>query len=159
MTAQIRLRTLLKEDRIYRAWFQKVPTLTIMYSAPPWRLYVQKEKDGPWSRVDLRGYVKAYTQVRLRLPEVWDMCIHSKGQRFKPPIVRKGTKRVYAPMPEGHLWCELCRRPTVFKKFRKHPALKYMDNSDEIRCSICGAKASSMGKYKSPLTWPIQSSL
>lgn len=152
---QMRLRTLLKEEPIFLAWFMKPPTITNFHAGPPWRLYVQKTQGGPWARGDLPSYVKAYTQVKLRLPEAWDLAIHSKGQHFKPPTVQKGTKKYWLPMPEGHAWCSLCRRPVVFKTFTKHPALKYGCDPTFPRCSICGMQQGSMRRFPSPLSWPV----
>lgn len=46
---------------------------------------------------------------------------------------------------ETHLWCTYCRRPTVFRWFISHHALKASGLSDMVnpgdrRCTICGAR-------------------
>lgn len=155
MTQQIRLRTLLKEDTIYKQWFMKPAEITIFHSTPPWRIFVQKEEGGPWARGDAPTYAKAYTAVKLRLPDVHDMTIHSKAQRFRPPVIKVGGKRVYLPMPDGHDWCELCRRPTVFRYFKKHPSIGAVD-PEQLRCTICGIRKEALKRYRSPLSWPAK---
>ena len=156
MTKQIRLRSLLKQDEIYRQWFMKPAVITIFHSSAPWRLYVQAEESGPWARGDTRSYAKAYTGVKLRLPDAHDMAIHSKAQRFRPPVIKVAGRRMYSPMPEGHDWCELCRRPTVFKRFRKHAAIGFVD-PEELRCTICGIRRESLTKYpRSAMSWPAK---
>lgn len=159
MTKQITLRELLK-DPIYRKWFSKKPRIRVVTQAPPWRLYVQREEGGRWARADIRGYAKAYGAVASKLSEYYDMALHSKPQHFPPPIVRVGKKRYYYPCPPGHRWCTLCRRPTVFKNFRKHHAFPGMALADyEKYCSICGARAAGQKQYRSSLTWPPEGEL
>ena len=154
LVEQMRLRTLLKEDEFYRRWFQKVPTITVKHHTPPWRLFIQKEKGGPWMRLDLPEYVKAYAAVRSKLSVYWDMTVHSKPQAFRPPVVKISGKRYYLPMPEGHDWCVYCRRPTVFDYFVYHHTMVAC-NQNEERCSICGGRKEGMTQYHSPLAWPL----
>jgi hypothetical protein len=156
MTEQIRLRTLIGQDPLYKAWFMKPATLTSLCSTPPWRLFVQLEADGRWAKVDLPSYAKAYAQVRLRLPDAYDMAIHCKPQEFKPPVVKIGERRLYWPCPDGHEWCGLCRRPTVFRFFSRHPAMKYPVSSEESRCSICGVRKTFLKRFKTTLQWPLK---
>jgi|SRR5580765_7726705 len=151
---QIRLRTLLAKDKFYKAWFSRPPKLTAFHTTPPWRLYIQSSHGGPWARVDLKAFPKAFNEAVRRLPEAWDMAIHCKPQAFMPPVLKAGKQHVWLPMPDGHNWCEYCRRPTVFKFFKRHPAIHQIINPDELRCSICGARLESMRKIKTPLTWP-----
>ena len=157
MTDQVRLRTLLKEDELYRRWFMKIPTLTVLQreGATPWRLFVQREEDGPWSRVDLRTYNRAYAEARVRLPEVWDMAIHCRPQAFRPPIVKLGKLRSWLPVPLGHRWCVYCRRGTTFAYFTHHHNMKYDVNPEELRCRICGARAQGMKNFEAMLAWPL----
>lgn len=154
---QIRLRTLLKEDTFYRRWFMKPPTLTVLQraDATPWRLFVQHEEGGRWSKVDLRTYHRAYAEARVRLPEVWDMTIHSRPQAFRPPILKQGKKRIYLPIPDGHKWCVYCRRPTVFAYFDRHPNIRMTINPEELRCLICGARSAGMKEYPQTFDWPL----
>lgn len=156
MLPQIRLRTLLKEDTFYKQWFMRPPTITVHHTLPPWRLFVQAEQGGRWQRVDLPGYVKAYAQVKLRLPDAWDMTIHCKPQGFRPPVLRVDNKKQYMGMPQDHTWCVHCRRPTIFKYFTKHPNLPYRCDPEESRCGICGARRSTMKEFHSTLAWPLR---
>lgn len=151
---QIRLRTLLKEDELYRKWFLKEPKIRVLHSTPPWRLFVQRDRGGRWARVDLPAYTKALGAVKLKLPDVWDMAIHCKPQAFNPPQVKLKGKKVYLPMPPGHRWCVYCRRPTRFLYFEHHPNMKHV-NPEEKRCLICGARALGMPEFDSPLSWPV----
>lgn len=153
MTEQIRLRELLREPQ-YRAWFAKVPTITVMHHSPPWRLYVQKLEGGKWARADIRGYPEAYTAVRSRLPECHDMAIHCRPQAFRPPAVELSGKKSYMPCPDGHEWCVYCRRPTVFGYFSSHPAMPHKTVADyELRCGICAARFAGMKRYKPKFSW------
>lgn len=154
---QMRLRDLLKNDPIYKAWFMKPPKITNAHSGIPWRLFVQREEGGPWARKDLRGYPEAYSQVKLRLSETHDMTIHCKPQHFQPPVVKiKGVKH-YNPVPFNHTWCSLCRRPTRSIFVERHPNFgkKYTLNAEEPRCLICGCRRVGMKEYHSSLSWPL----
>jgi hypothetical protein len=151
---QIRLRTLLKDDVYYRQWFQKEPTIRVYHTKPPWRLFVQKEKGGSWFKRDYRTYPEAYAAVRLKLSEYWDMTIHCKPQSFKPPVVKVGKQKVWNPLPPGHLWCAYCRRPTVFKFYRRHPNMGVVMEG-EMRCQICGVRDKFLPHYPITGGWPL----
>lgn len=153
---QIRLRTLLKEDELFRVWFMKPPTLTALVHTPPWRIYIQAEQGGRWARGDIPSYAKAVAQINSRLRDAWDMTIHCKPQQFKPPVVRKKGHTFWLPLPEGHEWCSLCRRAVIFNTFNKHPALKFGCDSTVPRCTICGMKQESMRRFPSELRWPAK---
>jgi hypothetical protein len=155
---QIRLRTLLHDDVMYKKWFVKVPTLKVVHCTPPWRLFIQKEKDGRWGKIDIPSYPKALAAVKLKLPEVWDMAVHCKPQACKPPVLKVAGKRVWMPMPDDHRWCVYCRRPTLFLYFNKHPNLKFI-NPEEERCLICGARSLNMREFQSPVPWPAALSM
>lgn len=158
MVEQIRLIELLREDALYKQWFMKPAKLKIPRgTSPKWRLFVQKEKGGRWARADFETYAEAYTALRLRLPNLWDATIHSKVQAFRPPVVRIGDKKHRMPMPPGHDWCEQCRRPVVFRYFRKHPNLSLPLTTEFLRCSICGMRQVAMRRYRSRLSWPAKS--
>jgi hypothetical protein len=152
---QIRLRTLLKDDEYYRKWFTKEPTIKVHHTKPPWRLFVQKEKGGPWYKKDLPTYAKAFAAVKLKLPEYWDMTIHCNPQPFKPPVVRIGKQKVWNPLPPGHLWCAYCRRPTVFKFYRRHPNMRGLVMEGEMRCQICGVRDKFLPHYPITGGWPL----
>jgi hypothetical protein len=153
---QIRLRTLLKEDEIFREWFKRPPTIEGLSTTPPWRLYIQAEEGGRWARGDLRTYAKAYAEVNSRLRDAWDMTIHCKSRLFKPPVIKKGKATFWLPTPEGHDWCCYCRRAVVFRTFTHHPAIKYGCDPEILRCTICGARQISMPRTNSILPWPAK---
>lgn len=49
------------------------------------------------------------------------------------------------PSDDPHTWCTFCRRPTVFRWFRSHHALRKAGLQDIVdlshrRCTICGAR-------------------
>lgn len=151
---QIRLKTLLKDDVYYRAWFLKPPKLRVVHHTLPWRLFIQKEKDGRWAKVDLPSYAKALAAVRLKLPEVWDISVHCKPQSSNPPVLKISGKKVYNPIPEGHEWCGYCRRPTVFKVFGRHPNHKYR-SEPSMRCTICGVRLEFLKRLSISHNWPL----
>lgn len=152
---QIPLRELLRQDRHYKAWFQKIPIIKVQAASPPWRLFIQKEQGGPWAKADLPSYPKAYEALRLRLPDCYDAAIHSKRQLFSPPILRQNGEKFRLPMPGGHRWCSLCRRPTIFRRFRRHPNLGIITNPEDARCTICGMRAEGMPNFRSSRAWPL----
>lgn len=152
---QLPFRQLLRESAIFREWVTRVPTLRVVQGpdAKPWRIYLQKQEGGKWGRADFATYDEVYTAVRLRLRKCYDMTIHSKSQQFAPPRIKLGKNRHWLPMPPGHDWCELCRRPTVFSYFIRHPALRYAGTGEDLRCGICGMRLSQMGQYPTDLVW------
>lgn len=150
----ITLRELLRDDPLYRKWFMQVPHLTIPGLQPPWRVFLQAEERGKWSRLDFPSYPEAYNWLRERLRDNFDACIHSKRQSFKPPVVRFKNKKLWWPCPDAHSWCVYCRRPTVFRLYNKHPALPTVDPTQR-RCKICGARKAGMKQYHTPLVWPL----
>lgn len=131
--------------------------------APPWRLYVQRETDGPWARKDFETYRDTFRRLKAEMFEgIHDATIQSKGHAFDPPyrivkVVRNGQPvlvkgiqetrvMVWKPtLPEGetpHRWCPYCRRPTIFSWFSNHHAfpkngvVKF--DPTLLRCTICG---------------------
>jgi hypothetical protein len=120
--------------------------------------------------------------LRLMRDGVWDFTVHAKHASFKPPgrwvnltkngkpvyltkgegknkvyVLRDGKKVrkqkfVAMHMPPGHEWCPHCRRPTVFRWFRKHHAFTPREGSEfvqvcdpsPLRCTICGIRESSI---------------
>ncbi len=162
----ITLRELL-EDPVYRSFFKTKPALPkVPRRSPPWRLFVQREMDGRWSRKDFWTYAEAFNYLRQLLGEIHDAAICSRGVAFKPPhktvrVTRGGrpimirgsngklhpkTKIVYwRPRLEAedapHTWCPYCRRPVIVKWFSKHHSFKKDQAFDPglQRCPICGA--------------------
>lgn len=153
---QVRLRTLIKEDPEFRKFFSQVPVIMPkpLESARPWRVYIQREEGGRWSRGDLHTYQAAYSWLKPRLSEVHDAAIHCKVRRFDPPILARGKQNFWLPMPEGHRWCPYCRRATVFTNFSNHPAIPFKVSYEDKRCTTCGASEPTMKRYKTPLHWP-----
>jgi len=156
-TAQIRLFTLLKDDPIYRQYFTKQPKpLRVFHTSDkPWRLIIQKEKEGKWFRADYPSYAQAFHTLKPRLSEWWDAAIHCKPQAFNAPVVKVNGKRIWAPMPEEHVWCVYCRRPTVTIYCHYHHMSKYRLPIEEPRCLMCGARRQAMRKFPSPELWPL----
>lgn len=143
MPDQISFKELL-QDPIFKQWTIKSPPLrpTVRATAP-WFTYVKL--DERWRRREHETYPKAFNDlIRLiRSGEVTDGALHCKRQWFSPPVVKVGGKRTYWPMPPGHRWCGLCRRPTVLAYFSKHHAMPGLPIAAyELRCTVCGARAS-----------------
>lgn len=138
----------LLEDKRYKEYFCKVP-----HQGPQamnWRIYVQREAQGPWARKDFAKYADAFRRIAKEMKEgrLHDGTIQSRGIAYAPPerIVRvtKGGKPVMVKTPnglqpktaivvwkpkvpsdeEGHIWCTYCRRPTVFRWFTSHHTLR-----------------------------------
>jgi hypothetical protein len=171
----ITLPELLKDPK-YREFFTTVPkTLVPKPGQKPWRLYIQKEADGPWYKKDFEKYADAFRLLARGLKgnnPPHDATIQSRGIAYAPPTriakVTKNGRPVYQVgsdgkrrqktvtvqwrprldgMDEAHTWCPYCRRPTTFKWFRSHHALRasgmdgLVDPSDK-RCVICGVRES-----------------
>lgn len=165
----------LLEDPIYKKYFLTPPKLPkVPRINPPWRVYVQLEQGGPWSKSkrDFWKYSEAFAFLKPLLKEgrLHDGAIVCKPKSFAPPkklVKIKGkfvttsrgtreqaTKYIYhfPPIPADeahHTWCGYCRRPTVFKTYTKHHAFKHADAFAPFRrrCSICGASEEGMRRY------------
>lgn len=160
----------LVKDPVYRSFLTTQPAQPAisvnkkLMSRPPWVVYVQREKNGPWGKKEFWKYTKAFKFFRKALKAgVYDCTINNRRIGFKPPqrfvrikgkyvvgsdgVRRQQTKPVpwVAKIPEGqpdHHWCKHCRRPTVFRYYKKHKALKGVEIDTTIpRCCICGASA------------------
>lgn len=129
---------------------------------PPWVVYVQREQGGKWGKKEFWKYSDAFKFFKSWLKRgAYDLTINNKRYGFEPPhrfvrirgkfvkgsdgLKRQATKRVWwKPKLSGddleHHWCKYCRRPTVFKYFRKHRVLGEVD-STVPRCIICGASS------------------
>lgn len=159
----------LLEDPVYKEWFLKKPVLPpTPKPSPPWRLYVQRNPSGNWSKKDFDTYKEAFALFKKMRSSIHDATIQSKAVAFAPPlrfarikgkflegsdgVVRQATKRVpwkpKLPADEAqHHWCPYCRRPTVFLWFASHHAYrdgKIMAADDSTRCTICGIRLTSI---------------
>lgn len=163
----------LLKDRFYKAFIEATPDLPPVAKSkkkaksPPWVVYVQLEVDGKWGRRSFWKYKKALKFMLAHLENgAHDAALNCKRTAFPPPsrlvrikgkyvrgsdgVERQATKLVRWDLPaalkEGeaeHHWCSYCRRPTVFKFFRRHKALPGIEVLDQSvpRCTICGASA------------------
>lgn len=161
----------LLEDKQYREFFLKPPPMPPVYrqqQLKPWRVYIQRETDGPWAKKDLPNYVEAFKLFKKFRPEIHDASIMSRAIAFPPPHRLVRIKGVYVehrgkkvqktklvvwkpqlPMEETtHHWCSYCRRPTVFRYFSRHHAFgKDMPITQEgLRCTICGIRLDGLPK-------------
>lgn len=163
----------LLEDKQYKEFFLKQPQMPPIYrqqQKSPWRVYIQRELDGPWAKKDLPSYTEAFKLFKRYKPDIHDAAICSRAVAFAPPyrfvrikgqyreVVRKGKKEkvqvtklvVWKPqLPQEespHRWCTYCRRPTVFRYFSRHHAFgKEMSISQaDLRCTICGIREDGM---------------
>lgn len=72
------------------------------------------------------------------------IVLDSSGQRIQKTVVVLWKPKLEAA-DETHDWCTYCRRPTVFRWFKSHHALRaaglqeLVDPTDR-RCSICAAR-------------------
>jgi hypothetical protein len=129
----VTIRQLLR-DPIFRKYFATAPREVTINERRPWWIYLRS--NGAWTRTKFESYKKAFGEARLLLADLDlddDFAITSRGKQFWPPDEYQ--------IPEGHLWCLYCRRPTIFRHFRRHhafPTLHYEVSKEFARCSICG---------------------
>lgn len=160
------MRELLR-DEIFRKWMVKVPEFPNPRTVK-WRLFVQREPDGPWAKKDVESYAEGYRILAKNFKKWHDCALVCLGRESRPPVVRKpmmvrdsnnpkkkvkGYKRVYhEPLIRvpGHLWCGYCRRPTVFRNFSKHHAFTGTLRTGvpwDARCTICGMREVATKRY------------
>jgi hypothetical protein len=162
----------LLKDRFYREFLERVPKLPEVAkskqkaASPPWVVYVQREREGKWGRRSFWKYKKAL-KFMLRHLELgaYDAALNCRRVGFYPPsrlvrikgkfiagtdgVKRQATKLIKwelrGDMLEGqpdHHWCMYCRRPTVFRHYKRHRAMGPIElDQSTPRCSICGASA------------------
>lgn len=140
----------LLRDPIYKAWFTQVPKVEIPGFQPNWRVLIQVE-DGRWgvAKQEFSKYSDAFNWVVKNRKKFRDLVIYSKRQQFRPPVVKIEGKRNYWPWPRGYHWCTFCRRPTLFRRLRKHPFIKVYD-VEAPRCVICGVRQAFVIPYSTP---------
>lgn len=146
---QVTLRKQLK-DPVFRKWFSQAPRETQTAAAtPPWFVYVQEKKGGPWRRAEVSSWIEGYRFVARNIKRFHDMALSHKRQEFRPPVVRdhSGRRRYHLPEAPGHVWCGFCRRMTLFRYFSRHHAMPEWANGGVRRCSICGASLSFIKRF------------
>jgi len=157
------MRELLRDPQ-YREYLKTPPPEPKPYwDRPLWQVYIQEEAGKPWSRYTKLTYKQAWKIfVRAINAGAMDGCIRHPALSFDPPtkIVRiKGKYKIdgkgrkiqvtrevrwkapISPDDEDHRWCRFCRRPTVFRYYRKHKGFPpgFQIDPDILRCCICGA--------------------
>lgn len=165
----------LLDDPKFKEFFLKPPPMPRVYreqALKPWRLYVQRETGGRWSKKDCSTYTEAFRLFKVWRPQAHDAAIVSKAVAFAPPsrrvriknkfvvgsdgVKRQATKavpwRMSLPDGEGiHDWCVYCRRPTIFRYFSSHHAFPKNEQFDiaSRRCTICGCRLDGMPRVGS----------
>lgn len=164
----------LLEDKTFRRFFEKLPVLPdIPRTAPPYRLWVQRESHGRWLKKDISSYKSGRDWMLDHLDDIHDGALAIKGVMTPPPkrfvkikrngvlLTKRGSDGVDRPvlkeapwvlhLPEGerkHLWCPYCRRPTVFTWFSKHHNQPNVIQPEYDRCTICGIRSENL-----PRSW------
>lgn len=163
----------LLEDRAYYNYIMTKPHTPEVaggkHMVGQWAVYFRKDNQSPWKRKSFYKYKKALKFFfQVHEAGYYDFALANRRLSFKPPkrVVRikgkymtnsKGekvqvTKLVkWKPKLSGdeqeHLWCGYCRRPTLFKYFSKHHALKVPEvDSGVTRCAVCGASSRISGE-------------
>lgn len=173
LVEQITFKELL-QDRIYKEWVRRPPQFrSPPYTSNPWRCWVQRKHDGPWAYKDFPTYAQAFNRLIREFKDgAWDGAVGCPSRTSPRPMVKRGMKplfrdgkpvmdpknpkqqimvanRVRWVVPENHLWCPYCRRPTRWGYYRRHHAMKSVGNIDgsELRCRICGVRQSFVRRY------------
>lgn len=127
----------LLSDPVYKAYILKTPRLPAgCRSATPWRVWGLRD-DEKWAGKEFAEYRDAFELVKrmLRDPRYLDVAIICKPTEFGPP-----PEFQVPPLMD---WCGRCRRPTVFRQFYNHHAMrKWPVVSEESinRCYYCAAR-------------------
>lgn len=155
----------LLDDKRYKEYLLQKPKLPAVARdpslSPPWVIYVQMEADGRWRRKSFNTYREAFQFFKKLLPRAHDLAFNNKRIPQEPPtrlvrikgkyvmgsdgVKRQATKVVrwqpkLGPDEADHEWCMYCRRPTLFRFYSRHHALKNGGVDGTVRrCCICGA--------------------
>lgn len=156
----------LVKDPVYKKFLltkPRTPSITRderRAKSPPWVVYVQRDSGGSWGKREFWTYAPAFRFFKAWLEKgAHDLALNNKRFPFDPPtrfarirgkyvvgsdgVRRQATKKIpwqpkLAPGDPDHYWCRYCRRPTVFKYYKKHRRLGFVD-PEVRRCCICGA--------------------
>jgi len=165
MTPQMTIQEQLEIYPLLKKFLTTQPKLFYIprHPAPPWRVYVQTNRGGPWKKKDFPLYTPAFMFFKSGLKKYHDLTITSRRQAFDPPtkivrVTRNGSP-IMVNTPTGpqpltrevpihgladHRWCMYCRRFTVFQYFTKHHAfsgkMAMMFDPTFTRCTICGIR-------------------
>lgn len=138
----------LLEDDVYARYFSRNPILGGDPGPSPWRLVARRHEDddrAPWAIKDFPSFAEARRRA-LRVVgsgRYRDACVVSRRTFFRPPV----------GFAWDHLrfrWCGRCRRPTIFREMRGHPALRgaaVVDRDPISRCYYCGVRETMMPEY------------
>lgn len=167
----------LLQDKIYKEWVRRPPQFRIPPTAAnPWRVWVQRRRNGPWAKKDYPTYASAFNRlIREFRDGAFDGAVGCPSRTSPRPMVKRGykklirdgkividpkngkpmliPKRVRWVVPENHFWCPYCRRPTRWGYYSKHHALpKGLQLfgtllGDEMRCRICGVRRSFVRRF------------
>lgn len=132
----------LREDPIYARYIGRNPRLPEnVRGGMPWQIVARRHVEAPgstWALKLMPSYADAYRRVLRMIEDTqWeDMAIVSRRTLFKPPVG--------FTWDEGRFrWCGRCRRPTLFRFMRSHPALKnapVLTDDEPFRCYYCGMR-------------------
>ncbi len=127
----------LLEDPVYRRYLLKAPRLPAgCRPALPWRVWGLREDDR-WAGKEFPTYAEGFELVKkmLKDPLYVDVAIICKPTEFAPP---PGYR-----VPSYADWCGRCRRPTIYRRGRRHHATRrwpVVADDNPYRCFYCGMR-------------------
>src|ERR1044072_3485617 len=107
----------LLENSVYRTWLLREPDFSPWNLTPTWRLWVQKHYPGKWAYKDFEDYGEAIQELIKFAPKYHNLALPCRKMPFDPPLIERKGKRYKLKIPDKHVWCGYCRRPTVFRRF------------------------------------------
>lgn len=163
---QVRMEDLL-EDPAYARFISITPKLRSDWMPhPAWQVLVLTT-EGKWQRALFSDYQKGliYFHDRVHDEDVHDITLGCRREETAPPLLKIKTgqgikRRRWNRIPDGHLWCGYCRRPTRFVKgLTAHHSFSGTFSQGRLdpsirRCYVCGIPQSSIRT-----SWPISSQL
>lgn len=122
-------------DATYRPYLLRAPRLPPgCRTGSPWQVWGLRDDDR-WAGKTFAEYREAFELVKKMIRGPYqDVAIICRPTEFGPP---DGFQ-----IPPLMDWCGRCRRPTVFRRSRKHHAAKNWPayDSDVLRCYYCAAR-------------------